>query len=231
MSHFEDAFGEDHAALYDEQFARLGPLKEALHLALDIAFEPLPNHARVLMVGVGTGQELIALSALHSDWHFVAVDPSAPMLARCQAKAEAAGVMDRCTLHVGTLAELPPQPLFHAATSILVSHFFTDHQDRRTFLQAIADRLAPGGMLFEASLTEEAQAGSSEAQRTFWRSALRRAMPQDKVDDIFQAYGEHVALEPSLEVQGILREAGFASVIDIYQFGLIRAFSAEKPRD
>ena len=76
-----DHFDEEHAARYDERFARLAPMRDALHFIAAMALHDLPAEARVICVGAGTGAELLALAARFPSWRFMAVDPSAPMLA------------------------------------------------------------------------------------------------------------------------------------------------------
>ena len=228
MSQLDSAFDDDHAAQYDQQFAALRGVKDALHLALDLAFRALPDEARVLHVGAGTGQELLALAADHPGWSFVAVDPSAAMLEQCRIKAEARGVLDRCTLHVGTLDTLPADMPFHAATAILVSHFFMDQAKRTRFHADIRARLAPGGTYVAADLSAEDGPEAQDTMLALWRSALGRAMAPERVNDILEAYGRDVALSSCAEVQDMLRAAGFINPFCAYQFGMIRAWVAQR---
>jgi tRNA (cmo5U34)-methyltransferase len=55
-------FDESHAAAYDERFAKLAPMQDALHLVTQLALAELPADARVLCVGAGTGAELVHLA-------------------------------------------------------------------------------------------------------------------------------------------------------------------------
>ncbi len=55
-------FDQKFASSYDRRFAKLVPMREALHLLIRMVLSELPNDARVLCVGVGTGSELIDLA-------------------------------------------------------------------------------------------------------------------------------------------------------------------------
>jgi hypothetical protein len=53
------------AANYDAQWAKTVPIRNCLHLLLGSLFVELPSDARVLCVGVGTGDELVYLASKH----------------------------------------------------------------------------------------------------------------------------------------------------------------------
>lgn len=52
-------FGKEQASSYDQQWAKLAPIRDALHLLLRIRLSELPNDAHILCIGVGTGSELL----------------------------------------------------------------------------------------------------------------------------------------------------------------------------
>jgi len=87
-AHAPVAFDKAHAAGYDQRFAKLAPMKEALHLLLRLLFSEFPAEARILCVGAGTGAELLYLAQAFPQWRFTAVDPSAPMLDICRQRAQ-----------------------------------------------------------------------------------------------------------------------------------------------
>lgn len=69
-------FDGERASGYDDRYARLAPFKEALHLNTRLVLSKLPSQARVLIVGAGTGAELLYLAQSAPDWHFTVVEPS-----------------------------------------------------------------------------------------------------------------------------------------------------------
>lgn len=104
--------------------------------------------ARILTVGAGgTAGEIIAAANLEPRWSFVAVDPSAPMLAQARVQVEAAGLQDRVTFVEGPLASLPPQAPFDAALMIGVLHHIPDDAGKAALLYETAQHLRTGGSL------------------------------------------------------------------------------------
>ena len=55
-------YNKKKASSYDNQRARLAPLKDALYLCTRMILSELPVDAQVLCIGVGTGSELIYLA-------------------------------------------------------------------------------------------------------------------------------------------------------------------------
>ena len=97
-----ERFEGEGAKAYDSRIPLLVPGYELLHqLCASRLMAALGQEARVLLVGVGTGSELLLLGRLCPRWTFVAQDISADMLAHARMRAEQAGMGER---GVGTWA-------------------------------------------------------------------------------------------------------------------------------
>ncbi|TWT31241.1 Erythromycin 3''-O-methyltransferase [Posidoniimonas corsicana] len=222
------AFDKTHAADYDNRFAALRPLVDALHLLISAELADLPAGARVLCVGAGTGADLLALAARFPGWRFTAVDPSGPMLEVCRRKAEESGVADRCEFHTGYLDSLPPGEPFDAATSILVSQFMLDPQQRTGFFSAIAARLRPGARLATADLAAE-ESAAGEQLLAHWMQAMRWAgMNEEQLAGLRDAYNNAVAVLPPTGVAGLIEAGGFDSPCQFFQAGMIHGWLAAR---
>lgn len=222
------AFDEERAAAYDERFARMAAARDGLQLIAEIAFGVLPERTRFLCVGVGTGTELIHLAKLNPRWHFTAVEPARAMLNVCRRKVEAAGLTERCTFHEGYIETLPDMGPFHAATSLLVSHFILDQAQREEYFRQIARRLLPGGLLLNADLCGDVDAEVQEYHLQQWqRLFLRCEAPKEEIEAMRNALQNHVALLPPQRVVEILTAAGFSKVMPSYHFHLIRGWVAQ----
>ncbi|AOS43826.1 hypothetical protein Verru16b_00884 [Lacunisphaera limnophila] len=223
-----NAFDAQHAAVYDDRWAPLAPLRDSLHLQMRFVLQQLPAAARVLCVGVGTGAELLALARFFPGWRFVAVDPSAPMLDVCRRKAAEAGVADRCEFHSCFIHEVPAGEPFDAATSVLVSQFITDRARRTEFFREIARRLRPDGLLITADLIT-APDGQHERLLGVWSQMMRHVGASEaQIQAMFATYEHDMALLAAPVMEALLVEAGFDRPVRISQSLLIHAWFARR---
>lgn len=222
-------FDQAHAAEYDQRFARLGSFKEALHLLMAAVFAGLPERARVLCVGAGTGAEIMDMAQRFPGWHFTAVEPSGPMLDVFRRKAEQAGLTARCVFHEGYLDSLPPCEPFDVATSILVSQFVLDVEARTQFFREIAVRLRPGGLLASADLAADLATLDGARLLEVWFRLLAGAdVPPEKLEALRAAYGRDVAVVPVARVGEIIAAGGFEAPQVFLQTGLIHAWHSRR---
>ncbi|WP_321346203.1 class I SAM-dependent methyltransferase [Halopseudomonas oceani] len=217
------------AAGYDQQWAHMAPIRDALHFLLEAVFFPLPVNANVLCVGAGTGQELLHLAIAHPSLRFTAVEPAGAMLEQCQLNAERLGVADRCTFHHGYLDSLTDDPRFDAATSFLVSQFILDRHARTDFFQQIARRLKPGGLLANADLTGCADPEQQRRLIALWAQAMSaEPVTADTLHNMQQVYSNDVAVLPAAEVESIISAGGFSTPVVFHQAGMIQAWAATR---
>ena len=226
------AFDQSHAATYDQKYAKLAAMRDALHLLIGAIFADLPAEARILCVGAGTGQELIYLAEKFPGWRFVAVEPSAPMLDVCRRKAEERGLASRCAFHEGYLETLPPTEPFDAATSLLVSQFLLASDARTAFFRAIAQRLRPGGFLATADLASDLASPAYQSLLDVWIRLMRETgSPPEQLEKMRVVYGRDVAVLPQERICALIAEGGFETPVQFLQTGLIHAwFARSAPR-
>lgn len=223
-------FGPDQAAVYDQQYAKMAPLRDALHLLMEAILCDLPPDARILCVGAGTGAEIIRLAVRFPGWHFMAVDPSGPMLNICRQRVEELGLSSRCAFHEGYLDSLPSVEFsFDAATSILVSHFILSEHDRCTFFRGIAARLRPGGFLVNADLAGDLTTAPYDSLLEVWMRVMSAAeITPEKREAIRAAYGKAVAFLPPDKLAALVQSTGFEPPLQFLQTGLIHAWYAAR---
>ena len=169
------AFNEDHARVYDSQFAALSGIKACIHLLTEACLGGLPDHARILIAGAGTGAEARYLAPRFPGWRFTLVDPSAPMLAIARAHAEAEGFAGRCSFHAAYVSDTP-MDAHDGAPSLLVSHFLTEAPARQAYFADIAARMKPGGRLVANAVTLEGEQVLASAHATFGGELSRIAV-------------------------------------------------------
>lgn len=220
-------FQKDHAAAYDERFQKLAPFKDALHLSTQLALKTLPKDAHILVVGAGTGAELLYLAKEYPQWQFTAVEPSEDMLDVCKEKVERVGLFDRCRFHQGFVDELPGEAVYHGATSLLVSQFLTKLDDRRAFFSAIAKRLLPGGRLVTADL-----ANCGEDDEQIWQLWLLAISllggGSEHVAEYKKSVKQGVSFLSNAEMKALLTSAGFERSSHFFKTLLINGWMATK---
>jgi tRNA (cmo5U34)-methyltransferase len=223
------AFDHAHAVAYDERFAKLAAVRDALHLLISAVFSDLPADARILCVGAGTGHELIYLAQKFPRWQFAVVEPSEPMMAVCRRKAEERGITSRCVFHCGYLDSLPPSAAFDAATSLLVSQFILEPEARAGFFRGIAERLRPGGYLASADLASDTSSTAYQSLLDVWIRLMRETgSAPEQLERLRVAYGRDVAVLPVEQISSIIGSAGFETPVLFLQTGLIHAWYAQR---
>ena len=231
----ERAFSADRAEGYDREFERLAAIKDLLHLLLRIRFSELPDDARILVAGAGTGAEVRFLAPLFPGWRFTLADPAEGMLAVAERHANAEGFADRCVFHTGYVSSLPVEP-HDAATSILVSQFLTNAGERQGYFEDIARRLRPGGLLFNADLAADRDAPSFEGTMDLWLAMMQYAAEgrgdasasHGERPSFREMFGKVVGAHDPVQVEGLIRQAGFENVVPCFQAVLIRAWLATR---
>jgi tRNA (cmo5U34)-methyltransferase len=221
------ALFDQQAAGYDKQWAGMAPIRDALHFLLGSVFAELPQDARILCVGVGTGAELAYLTERFPGWQFTAVDPSGAMLDICRQRAERGGFFSRCRFHEGYLDTLPELPRHDGVTCFLVSQFMLDAQARIGFFRQIAHRLKPGAILADADLASDIQSPAYEALLRSWMTLMSSAgVTPDMLERARAAYASDVAVLPSSRVADLIEAAGFEPPVQFFQAGLMHGWFA-----
>jgi tRNA (cmo5U34)-methyltransferase len=213
---------------YDEQWARMAPIRDGVHLLLESVFAGLPADARILCVGVGTGAELAYLAGTFPRWSFTAVDPSGAMLDVCRRRAETEGHASRCRFHEGYLDSLPID-MHDGATCFLVSQFILVPQARGEFFRAIANRLRPGGVLASSDLASDVDSPAFDALLRVWANVMAPAGIQPEgLARMRAAYARDVAILPPQRIASIIESAGFEPPVQFFQAGLMHAWFSRR---
>ncbi len=221
-------FDAERAEAYDHQFSAMQPIKEAVHLLVQIHFANLPANARILMAGAGTGAEARYLAPRFPGWRFTLIDPSAAMLNVARRHAEAEGFADRCTF-IADYVSAAPMEAHDAATSLLVSHFLTETQARRSFFEDIAARLKPGGLLFNLDLCADRQAATFPEALDLWLGLLRQSgVPEDMRASWVSSFGRVFGVHEPSELEALIASAGFTPPAPVFQAAMMRGWTTAK---
>lgn len=222
------SFRGSNPSCYDAEGGPLAPIRDALHLLMNLALAGLPDDARLLVVGVGSGAELISLATHNPGWRFVAVDPAASSLAVCQQRLAAVGASGRCVFHEGYLDSLNVEADFDAATAILVSHFLPGAEERALFFREIHRNVRAGGLFVNADLVANTDPSVYPTTAQMW---MRMQKLTGLADERLEAMMKKLqpSLVPPEEFAAFLTEAGFANPTQFFQTILIHAWCSQRP--
>lgn len=217
------------APSYEKQWERMAPIRDGLHFILESIFVDLPENARILCVGVGTGAELAYLARHFPYWSFTVVEPAGAMLEICRQRAKAEGFTSRCSFHEGYLDSLPTQAMHDAATCFLVSQFILDQEARAAFFHSIAQRLRPGGILTSSDLASDVGSREYEALLLTWLHIMSpTGIDPERLERARAGYAKDVAILPPQVIASIIEAGGFEAPVQFFQAGLIHAWFSKR---
>lgn len=224
-------FDEGAATRYERRIRAFCPSYDALHRIAAAWVRDLPEGARFLSCGAGTGGEILALGAIHPSWRFVAVDISRDMLSACRARVVAAGMEDRVSFSEGRAEDFRSPAPFDGASSVFVAHFIEGHEAKLAYFRAIRANLKPGATFILADLFGEPAAPAFRRSLDAWLAcyAASGVVAQDLARD--RAHIENdISFIPEAELRELLEEAGFEAPIRFFQTFLFGGWAATKRR-
>jgi len=223
-------FNQEQADGYDARNERLGTIISNLHFLIDLVLGGLPDNARILSVGAGTGSEIVALAERRPGWTFVAAEPSQAMHAKCREKIEAKGFRDRCECVNGYLSDIDEGEQFDAVLCLLVTQFVMDAAERQSMFDGMAARLRPGGYLINAEISADITSPKFDGMLTTWASmqAVRHAGPEETARSV-SMMKQHLAVVPPADIEAMLTRSGLNHPTQFFQSLLIHAWYAQKP--
>lgn len=209
---------------FDQQREKLSAIKDALHLCIRMIFSELPVDAHILCVGAGTGSELSYMANEFRQWKFTAIDPSENMLDQCRKRMNDQGFDSRCTFHVGDLASFSSIDRYDAATSILVSHYVVELENRVNYFSKIASLLKPKGIFLNADLSNDISVGSFEEMLEVWGKMQEYSGMSVNIN----SFRRTTTMVPRSEFERILQSCGFSSPTLFFQNLFIYAWFSRR---
>ncbi|MFJ3389097.1 MULTISPECIES: class I SAM-dependent methyltransferase [unclassified Lysinibacillus] len=186
---------------YEKGIRRTLPSYDAmLRLTQTFYQSALHETAEFLVVGSGSGNEILQLAEKSPHWSFVGIDPSEAMLQIAGERLKS--LPNNISLYQGTILDTQlPAVKFDAASCVLVLHFIQNDQEKLATLKEIANNLKPGAPFVLVS--KYGQQGSLETELQF---------------DLWRAYWlQHTKLTPSevAEMEKSIRSLSFMREEDI----------------
>ena len=218
------------AAGYDERIRKTFPFYETIHTAINAVLRVyLKPESELLIVGAGTGAEILELGKTNLSWRFVGVDPAKPMLDLAKEKIEAAGLTDRVSLFNGLVGDLLIGKLCDGATSAMIMHFVPDDGGKIEFLRAIAAHLKPGAPLVLMDAHGDLNAPESELMIEAWKQQQSLAgVKWDEVESGMKERVKTIQFVSSKRMEELLAEAGFHRIQRFFQNFMLGGWIAFK---
>ena len=212
---FDGDYGEGYEALARQVipgYVTLFPMVSAL-------IDPeLRRGARVLVVGCGTGIELVTFRKIRPDLRLHGVDPSSRMLELARRRVAETGDAAGISFQLGYASDVPPVPRFDASTLINVLHFVPDDGSKAALLADIATRLRPGGVFVLFDLHGDPGSEEHERYMPTWERYWRiRGMSADETAAFQERIRHGIHFAPPERVLDLAREAGFVESRRFYK--------------
>lgn len=203
---------------YDEMARLVLPGYEAMHqITLACLRAKLSDEANLLVVGAGTGMELVQFAQSNSKWQVLGVDPSENMLAVAKNKIQQHDLSEQIELFGGYTNDLPQNSIYDAATSILVMHFIPDDGGKLAFLKSIVQRIKASGTFILVDVFGEKGSDDFEEMiglvKEFWKGT---GVSEAKKAEILETMENGVYPISENRVLELLKEVGFGKVIRFY---------------
>lgn len=222
-------FDEKTSEGYDERARKIGAINDNIHLLIRIVLADLPQNARILCVGAGTGSEILALAKHFPQWRFTALDPSAPMLDICRKRVKEAGLETRCDFVHGYLHEVRGGAQYDAALCLLVTHFIQDDAARQAMFDDMHSRLKSGGYLITSDISYDTDAPDYADILEKWKQMhILSGASAEQAAHIPNTLREFVAVRSPDAIKAFFQKSGFATPVRFFQSLLIQAWYARK---
>jgi tRNA (cmo5U34)-methyltransferase len=207
-----------------------GAYEEIFKLSYCCLKAVLPRHAKVLVVGAGTGMEIAEFALLSPDWSFWGVDPSGKMLSLAEKKLSEKRLQNEIHLRQGYVDDLSDKDVFDGATCILVMHFLKDDGGKLGLLKSICQRLKHGAPLVLVDGCGEL--GSKAFQETLnaWKQyPLMLGVDAEQVEKAFsEIILKMIQFVPEPRIRELMNEAGFTNAFKYFSGFLYNGWTAYK---
>jgi len=179
-----------------------------------------PKSYRILILGSGTGNELLQLATAFPQSEFVGVDPSAQMNEIAKEKTKG---LTNVQIVEGTIDNLEGK--FDAITSILVTQFF-ETATKKQIIRSIYEKLNRGGFLIHA----DAFGNSNQVNTNFeiYNSFLQFKHDFEGLKQGLDQVKNSLNYVDESRMEFLFKEAGFSSVTKFFQWLIFAAWLIEK---
>jgi tRNA (cmo5U34)-methyltransferase len=216
---------------YDQRIRNTFPFYETIHPVMNAMLRGfVPSDGQLLIVGAGTGAEILEFGKTNPDWRFMGVDPAQAMLDVAKEKIDAAGLTERVSFFKGYVDDLPTGRLYDGATLGMVLHFVADDGGKLKLLRAVASQLKAGAPLVLMDTCGDLTTPESQLLLEAWKHQQNLAgLKWDQVENRMKERMEGSHFVSGNRIEQLLAEAGihrFQRFFQIFMLGGWIAFKA-----
>lgn len=223
-----EMFDSQPSGSYDERNKPWAAVFANLNFLTRMVLKDLPNNAKILSVGVGTGIEIAELARVNPNWTFDAVDPSTTMLDDCRKRFVSEGILDRCRLTHGYLSDFDGMGPYDAVLCFLVMHFIRDEDEKLAMYADMNRRLCSGGYLITAEISYDQTTAEYLDIVEHWRSMNGHASTPQAADAMIDMIRTKLGVVGPETTKRLLRAAGFPMPVQFAQSLLIHCWYARR---
>lgn len=176
----------------------------------------LPDDAKILVVGCGTGDEIIELAKLQPKWEIIGIDLSEEMVNFAQEKVKHADLPNTITLITGDLTQLGFDTQFDAVVSKLVFIHIPSIDEKQRLFSAIYNLLKPNGLFAYVDYFKITDEKLFLLEKEVWTlRAIAKGVDPNFIYKALEEAQPRIALMSEDVILSLLKNVGF---IDSYQF-------------
>ena len=213
---------------YDQRIYNTFPFYETIHPTMNAMLRGLVrSDGQLLIVGAGTGAEILEFGKTNPDWRFLGVDPAQPMLDLAKEKIETAGLSERAAFFKGHVDDLPTGTLYDGATLGMVMHFVADDGAKLKLLRAIASHLNPGAPLVLMDAYGDLTTAESQLLLAAWKHQQNLAgLKWEQVESGMKERMQGIHFVSGTRIEQLLTEAEFDRVQQFFQIFMLGGWIA-----
>lgn len=207
----------DFAKIFDQGKPLNGPARgsipgmDGLHeMVLDFLSVLLPGEAHILVIGAGTGQDILRICSQNSLWRVAGFESSEQLREKCQENIAQAGLTNRVRIMSNQFGNPDLAEAFDCALSLLTPGMSEKPGDMAQYFRDILGMLRQGGTLLTADITKGDDYAANNLFDSAWRKhgELEGANMDEFDQDIFWRSRRTVHLDPK-DYETMLTWTGF----------------------
>lgn len=217
-----EKFENERATDYDQFVERWIPNYHFFLDSLpDLLRETYPK--KLLVVGCGTGNEILRFVRSPERWKITGIDPSPEMILQAHEKLKN---YDNVKLIEGLITDLSADQKYNAATLLLVLHFIEDNGNKLQILKSIANRLISKAKLVILDITGDKKHIRDNLQ------VLKRLLPQgldeEEINQRLNRIENKFFTVSEERLSELLQEAGFEKPLRFFQSSIYMGWLTQK---